>query len=252
MVFTCVLMYTVKTVCSGRCRTSWVCHAGRWAERPPIVSTICSICYTSGAIFRSCHLKNVTAHPAMSRMTYCNVMPAGCGVKVPIVSSCNSCCSCCGNGPRPARSAVAAAIWWATCIWTSGCAADRLLSVGQAFQIEIVVAKTGGLHKAFTTAAVVTGALELVGQYAATLGLFHQRIGNLDFTAFAGFGFFNQLEDVGGQDVAADDCQAGRGVFGFWLFDHGVNAKNVIPDDFTCNHTILVNLFGWHFLHRHD
>ena len=41
----------------------------------------------------------------------------------------------------------------------------------------------------------------------------------LDFTADAGFGFVNPVENVGGQHVAAHYCKIWRRLFFRWLFD---------------------------------
>lgn len=80
--------------------------------------------------------------------------------------------------------------------------------------MQVLEAEVGGFDVTFGAAAIETSALEFVSQDAAVLGLFHQRIGDLDFTALARFSVSNQVEDIGGQNVSTDDGQVGQGVFG--------------------------------------
>ena len=118
--------------------------------------------------------------------------------------------------------------------------------------VEVFVAEVGRLDVALGAAAVETLALELVGQHAAVLSLLHQGIGDLDLAALARFSLLDQVEDVRGQDVAADDRQVRRRLFRLRLLDHGVHPEDIVADHLAGDHAVLVGLFRRHFLDRHD
>src|SRR5690606_39187692 len=94
--------------------------------------------------------------------------------------------------------------------------------------------------------------LELVRQHATVLGLAHQCVGDLDFTALAGLGLLDQLEDVRRQDVAADDGEIGRRIFRLGLLDHVTDAVDVVADHLAGDHAVLAGLLRRDFLDRDD
>ncbi len=84
--------------------------------------------------------------------------------------------------------------------------------------MQVLETEVGGFDVTFGTAAIEAPSLELIGQHAAVLGLLHQCVGDLDFTALARLGISDQVEDIGGQNVPTDNGQVGRGVFRARLF----------------------------------
>jgi len=63
--------------------------------------------------------------------------------------------------------------------------------------MQVLETEVGGFDVTFSAAAIEALALELVSQHAAILGLLHQGVGDLDFTALARLGVSDQIEDIG-------------------------------------------------------
>ena len=68
-------------------------------------------------------------------------------------------------------------------------------------------------------AAVKAASLEAVGEHFALTGELHQSVGDLDFTPFARWGVFEDIEDIGGEDIATDDGEVAGGFGGVGFFD---------------------------------
>src|SRR3990167_2434692 len=132
------------------------------------------------------------------------------------------------------------------------CAQTRLGSERLARLVEVFEAEVGGVDIALCAATVEALALELVGEYAAVLGLFHQRIGDLDFATLARRGIFDDVENIRGEDVTTDDRQVGRRIFRLGLLDHAMHPVDVITDHLAGDHAILVGLLRGHFLNGDD
>lgn len=75
--------------------------------------------------------------------------------------------------------------------------------------VKCVVAIVGGFNETFNTAAVKPSALEFICQNTSPLRLGHQGIGDLDLAAFAGLSVADQVEDIRGENIAADNGQVG-------------------------------------------
>src|SRR4026207_1661651 len=82
----------------------------------------------------------------------------------------------------------------------------------------------GRLEPAHRRAGVVAGALELVGVDRLLLHECLDGIGELDLAAGAALGLLELVEDLGGQDVAADDREARWGVLLRRLLDDPAHA----------------------------
>ena len=71
--------------------------------------------------------------------------------------------------------------------------------------VDVFVTEVGGVDKAVHAAAIKAFALELVGHDTATRCLGEQGVGQLDFAVSTRRGIAQYLEDIGRQDVTADD-----------------------------------------------
>src|SRR5471030_2086879 len=124
--------------------------------------------------------------------------------------------------------------------WLSLKTLSKRESVSLASLVEVLVAEVGRLDVAFSATAVKTLTFELVGNHAAVFGLLQQGVGNLNLATLARLGFFDQLEDVRGQDVTTDDRQVRRGIFRCRLLDHVAHADQAIADIVAGDNAVLV------------
>ena len=83
------------------------------------------------------------------------------------------------------------------------------------FRIKIV----RRFDKSIDVAAVKAASSEAVGEYFVLAGELHQGVGDLDFAPFAWRGVFENVENVGGEDVATDDGEVAGGFGGVGFFD---------------------------------
>src|SRR5690606_40540705 len=79
--------------------------------------------------------------------------------------------------------------------------------------VDVLVNEVGGLHETVDAAAVKTLTFELVGQHATVLRLLQQSIGNLNLTILARRCALDNVENVRGRNVAADNSQVAGRIF---------------------------------------